>query len=106
MKALTALLVVLLACVAAGGAGAQQRHLRVLFVGNSLTATNDLPATVAAIARGVGHTAIDVQMVAPGGYALEDHWAGGAALAALRTAASTRSCCSKGRRRLPRAGSN
>jgi hypothetical protein len=85
MKALTALLVVLLACVAAGGAGAQQRHLRVLFVGNSLTATNDLPATVAAIARGVGHTAIDVQMVAPGGYALEDHWAGGAALAALRT---------------------
>ena len=77
MKALAALLVVLLACVAAGGAGAQQRHLRVLFVGNSLTATNDLPATVAAIARGVGHTAIDVQTVAPGGYALEDHWADG-----------------------------
>ena len=85
MKALAALLVVLLACVAAGGAGAQQRHLRVLFVGNSLTATNDLPATVAAIARGVGHTTIDVQMVAPGGYALEDHWANGDALAALRT---------------------
>jgi len=82
MKTLAALLVVLLA---AGGAGAQQRHLRVLFVGNSLTATNDLPATVAAIARAVGHTAIDVQTVAPGGYALEDHWADGSALAALRT---------------------
>src|SRR6478736_4604491 len=85
MKALAALLVVLLACVAAGGAGAQRRHLRVLFVGNSLTATNDLLATVAAIARGVGHTTIDTQMVAPGGYALEDHWANGGALAALRT---------------------
>jgi hypothetical protein len=82
MKTLAALLVVLLA---AGGAGAQQRHLRVLLVGNSLTATNDLPATVAAIARAVGHTAIDVQTVAPGGYALEDHWADGSALAALRT---------------------
>jgi hypothetical protein len=29
--------------------------------------------------------AIDVQTVAPGGYALEDHWADGVALAALRT---------------------
>jgi hypothetical protein len=85
MKALVALLVVLLAAAAAGAAGAQQRHLRVLFVGNSLTATNDLPATVAAIARGAGQTAIDVQMIAPGGYALEDHWAEGTALAALRT---------------------
>jgi hypothetical protein len=85
MKRLAAALVVLLAFAAAGGAGAQQRQLRVLFVGNSLTATNDLPGTVAAIARGVGHTTIDVQMLAPGGYALEDHWADGAALEALRT---------------------
>jgi hypothetical protein len=85
MKALAVVLLVLLACAAAGGADAQPRHLRVLFVGNSLTATNDLPATVAQIARGVGHTTIDVQMVAPGGYALEDHWANGAALAALRS---------------------
>jgi hypothetical protein len=85
MKALAAALLVVLACAAAGGAGAEARHLRVLFVGNSLTATNDLPATVAAIARGVGHTTIDVQTVAPGGYALEDHWANGEALAALRS---------------------
>lgn len=85
MKALAAALLALLACAAAGDAGAQPRHLRVLFVGNSLTATNDLPATVAAIARGVGHTTIEVQTVAPGGYALEDHWANGAALAALRS---------------------
>jgi len=85
MKALAAALLVLVACAAVGGASAQPRHLRVLFVGNSLTATNDLPATVSQIARAVGHTAIDVQMVAPGGYALEDHWANGTALAALRS---------------------
>ena len=85
MKALGAALLVLLACVAAGSAGAQPRHLRVLFVGNSLTATNDLPATVAGLARAVGHTSIEVQTIAPGGYALEDHWANGAALDALRT---------------------
>jgi hypothetical protein len=85
MKALAAALLVLAACVTAGSASGQPRQLRVLFVGNSLTATNDLPATVAAIARGVGHTAIDVEMVAPGGYALEDHWASGAALGELRS---------------------
>jgi hypothetical protein len=85
VRGAAAVLVVLLACVAAGGAGAQPRHLRVLFVGNSLTATNDLPSAVAAIARGVGHTAIDVRIVAPGGYALEDHWANGPALDALRS---------------------
>jgi hypothetical protein len=81
-----ALLIVLLGCAAAGGAGAAgQKRLSVLFVGNSLTASNDLPGMVAAIARGVGHTSIDVQMVAPGGYALEDHWANGTALEAIRS---------------------
>jgi hypothetical protein len=41
---------------------------RVLFVGNSLTAANDLPAMVARLGG------FDVQVRAPGGYALEDHW--------------------------------
>jgi hypothetical protein len=66
-----------------GGARAGTSHLHVLFVGNSLTATNDLPATVAAFAHAVGHVEVDVKMYAPGGYALEDHWADGAARAAL-----------------------
>ena len=66
-----------------GGARAGTRHLHVLFVGNSLTSTNDLPATVAAFAHAVGHVEVDVKMVAPGGYALEDHWTDGVARAAL-----------------------
>jgi hypothetical protein len=44
--------------------------VRVLFVGNSLTATNDLPATVAALAGG----RLEYRTVAPGGVNLEDHW--------------------------------
>ena len=48
--------------------------LRVLFVGNSLTATNDLPATVAALARGAGRRPVEYATVAPGGVNLEDHW--------------------------------
>lgn len=47
--------------------------LRVLFVGNSLTAANDLPGTVAALAQGAG-AAIEYDVRAPGGFALEDHW--------------------------------
>ena len=46
---------------------------RVLFVGNSLTAANDLPATVAALARAAGRP-IETDVRAPGGFALEDHW--------------------------------
>ncbi len=48
-------------------------RLRVLFIGNSLTASNDLPALVQAMARGGG---IDLQYEActPGGVHLEDHW--------------------------------
>ena len=79
--AVCALAVVL--ALGCGGARAGTRHLHVLFVGNSLTATNDLPATVAAFARAVGHVEVDVRMVAPGGYALEDHWADGVARTAL-----------------------
>lgn len=68
----------------AGGAAAKPTSapLRVLFVGNSLTATNDLPAVVARIARSHGRT-LEYRTVAFGGYALEDHWAQGDARAAL-----------------------
>lgn len=46
--------------------------LRVLFIGNSLTYVNDLPATLAGIARSGGDT-IRVEMVAKPNYALIDH---------------------------------
>jgi hypothetical protein len=50
--------------------------LRVLFLGNSLTAGNDVPALVQAMAQLQG---VDVQYAAmhPGGYAIEDHWRDG-----------------------------
>jgi hypothetical protein len=41
---------------------------RVLFVGNSLTAANDLPGMVARVGG------FDVVARTPGGYSLEDHW--------------------------------
>jgi hypothetical protein len=64
---------VLLGCGGAAGASTPN-SLRVLFFGNSLTATNDLPAQVAALARANGRFAIDYRTVAPGGVNLEDHW--------------------------------
>lgn len=54
--------------------GAEPKHVRVLFLGNSLTATNDLPATVAAFARTGSRIRVETRMVAPGGVNLEDHW--------------------------------
>lgn len=84
MRTVLTLVAVCSAALAGAGArGAEPPHLRVLFVGNSLTATNDLPGTVAALAAAVGHVRIEVAVVAPGGYSLEDHWADGIAKAAL-----------------------
>ena len=74
----------------AGGAAAQpgSAPLRVLFVGNSLTATNDLPAVVGRIARSHGRR-LEYRTVEFGGYALEDHWAQGDARAGSRPAGGT-----------------
>lgn len=47
--------------------------LRVLFIGNSLTYTNDLPGMVAAIARASGES-IETEMVAEPNFSIEDHW--------------------------------
>jgi hypothetical protein len=58
--------------------------LRILFVGNSLTQTNDLPARVAALAASNGRK-VEYQTVAFGGYNLEDHWNRGDARTALAT---------------------
>ena len=62
-----------------GASTSAQPKLRVLFVGNSLTAANDLPGRVQAIARAVGEVDVEVGSYTPGGYALEDHWADGTA---------------------------
>lgn len=50
--------------------------LRVLFLGNSLTAGNDVPALVQAMAQLQG-VELEYTASAPGGYAIEDHWLDG-----------------------------
>ncbi len=46
---------------------------KILFVGNSLTYTNDLPSLVRSIAKADGVT-LNADMIAFANYALEDHW--------------------------------
>ena len=75
----TCLAVAVLFLAAASPSSAAPPRLRVLFVGNSLTAANNLPARVQAIARSVGEIDLEVASYTPGGYALEDHWADGTA---------------------------
>lgn len=60
--------------------------LEVLFVGNSLTSTNDLPAMVAEIATSAGATWLVRSRTAPG-FSLEDHWRAGGE-EAVRSAAA------------------
>jgi hypothetical protein len=68
--------------LAVGAEAAPPAKVRVLFVGNSLTATNDLPAHVAALAEATGRR-LEHRAVAFGGYNLEDHWHNGEARRAL-----------------------
>lgn len=61
---------------------AQPAPVRVLFIGNSLTAANDLPATVCALAQSAGRRAI-CESVARPDYGLEEHWNDGEARRAI-----------------------
>jgi hypothetical protein len=54
----------------------------VLFIGNSLTAANDLPGMVQSLAESAG-THLTTAAITRGGAALEDHWTDGAALEAI-----------------------
>lgn len=55
---------------------------RILFIGNSLTAGNDLPAMVEALSAAAGHRVV-ARAIARGGFSLEDHWNDGAARRAI-----------------------
>jgi hypothetical protein len=55
----------------------------MLFIGNSLTYVNNLPAIVAAFAEPAGQTAPVCRAVVGGGFSLEDHWNRGEAARAL-----------------------
>jgi len=60
--------------------------LSVLFVGNSLTAANDLPGMVAALAGAAGVERFRYEEVTAGGIGLEDHWNDGRAVEAIEGA--------------------
>ena len=79
-RALTLVLVMVLSACAggktpAGPVPAKSGGYKVLFIGNSLTYTNDLPGTVAGIAASAGDT-IQVETVAAPNLALIDHVTG------------------------------
>lgn len=79
LRAVTGVLAALLALAAPLGAddAPARPARRVLFLGNSLTYCNDLPALVQAMAAAAGHRLECVDRTAPN-YALEDHWQSGA----------------------------
>jgi hypothetical protein len=66
--------------VAAPGAATGEA---VLFIGNSLTEGNDLPARVAELAAAAGHP-LRTSSVTLGGASLLDHWENGRAVRAIR----------------------
>src|SRR5580765_6368594 len=68
------LVLVLLACVNGFGKQKSSGELRVLFIGNSLTYVNDVPAIIAATAEADGHQKFIYQTVAFPDFSLEDHW--------------------------------
>ena len=53
--------------------------VRILFIGNSLTYYNQMPAMVKALADSLGITGVQTAEVAKPDYALEDHWNDGQA---------------------------
>ncbi len=57
--------------------------VRVLFIGNSLTYTNDLPGMLVAVARQAGDSALAAHAVALANVSIEDHWYEGTARALL-----------------------
>ena len=60
----------------------EKGELRVLFIGNSLTYSNDLPLIVEALAKASGKK-MQVESVTFGGFSLDDHWNQGDALEAI-----------------------
>jgi hypothetical protein len=60
---------------------------RVLFLGNSYTYFNDLPAILSELAKAGHQCTVETRMVAPGGKRLKDHWESSASHEALNSQA-------------------
>lgn len=62
---------------------ADSPSLKVLFIGNSFTARNDLPGMIGALAAAAGNR-LDHRLISAGGASLRMHWNKGAAPGAIR----------------------
>jgi hypothetical protein len=88
-RGLFAAIVVLAASLSQGGmvtaphATNSRTTLRLLFIGNSLTAANNLPAIVESLGRASGAAAVETMTVTAGNFSLEDHWNQGNARTAI-----------------------
>jgi hypothetical protein len=70
-RACAALLLALAAC---GSTDPVTGTVRVLFIGNSLTYANDMPAMLVLLGQASSEVALEVTDVSNPDYALEDHW--------------------------------
>jgi hypothetical protein len=75
----------LLALAACSDPAAPRAAPRILYIGNSLTYANDLPAIVAALATAAGEQTPVYTSVAFGGFSLGDHWSEGTAARTLQS---------------------
>ena len=73
----------LLVGLAAGAQPADPKPTRILFIGNGLTASTDIPARLEKLANAMGRRAA-VESVTADDRSLEDHWRDGRAAAAIR----------------------
>lgn len=84
LGALAVLLFGVIACANGSSEPSPAPHAkRILFIGNSFTYTNNLPAMVNALAKRVGANDLYIESVTFGGVSLEDHWNEGTARARL-----------------------
>lgn len=71
--------------LALSSGASRAESLKVLFIGNSLTAANDLPAVLAGLATAGGQRPLVWKSVLRPGASLEDHWNAGEARRAIRS---------------------
>jgi hypothetical protein len=72
-----------LAAMVAGPVKDASTTRRILLIGNSLTAANNLPAIVESLGRAKGGQTIEATAVTANNFSLEDHWKQGNARAAI-----------------------
>jgi len=65
------------------GGSDENAKFNILFVGNSLTYTNDLPGMLDALIEAAGEGPANIESAAYANYGLEDHWLGGGARDAI-----------------------